>query len=79
MLPLSRKTGPRARRKDDHVNDPATHQALTHLANINGFLREIAAELKAINQRLAAKEERRVARKPSAGAAHESKPKPPRM
>jgi hypothetical protein len=58
------------------VNDPATHQALTHLANINGFLREIAAELKAINQRLAAKEARRVARKPTAG---ESKSKPPRM
>lgn len=61
------------------MNDPATHQALTHLANINGFLREIAAELKAINQRLAAKEARKVAKKPAAGATHDSKPKPPRM
>lgn len=55
------------------MNDPATNQALTHLANINGFLREIAAELKSINQRLAAKEARRVARKPTASAAHETK------
>ena len=61
------------------MNDPATHQALTHLANINGFLREIAAELKAINQRLAAKEARKVAKRPAAAAPHESKPKPPRM
>lgn len=60
------------------MNDPATHQALTHLANINGFLREIAAELKAINQRLAAKEARRVARKPPASAPHEPK-RPTRM
>jgi len=40
------------------VNDPATAQALNHLANINGFLREIAAELKALNQRDAAREAR---------------------
>lgn len=78
MLPSLQKDRAHARRKDDHVNDPATNQALTHLANINGFLREIAAELKAINQRMAAKEARQVARKPAAGATHESKPRPGR-
>lgn len=78
MLPPLPKPGPRARRKDDSVNDPATHQALTHLANINGFLREIAAELKSINQRLAAKEARKVARKPAAPPTQEPK-RPTRM
>jgi hypothetical protein len=41
------------------VDETATNQTLTHLTNITGFLREIAAELKAINRREAAKEARR--------------------
>jgi len=41
------------------VNDTATTQTLTHLTNIAGFLREIVAELKALNRREAAKEARR--------------------
>jgi len=41
------------------VDDIATNQTLTHLTNITGFLREIAAELKAINRREGAKEARR--------------------
>lgn len=41
------------------MNDTATTQVLTHLTNITGFLREIAAELKAINRRETAKEARR--------------------
>jgi hypothetical protein len=44
--------------EDEIVNDSATNQALTHLSNIAGFLREIAADLKTINQRSAAKEAR---------------------
>lgn len=51
------------------VNDTATTQTLTLLTNINGFLREIVAELKAINRRETAKEAKRhaekAARKPS--------------
>lgn len=45
------------------MNDTAIAQTLTHLTNITGFLREIAAELKAINRREAAKEARRSAEK----------------
>jgi hypothetical protein len=45
------------------VNDTATTQTLTHLTNITGFLREIVAELKAINRRETAKEARRHAEK----------------
>jgi hypothetical protein len=41
------------------VDDIATNQTLTHLTNITGFLREIAAELKAINRREAAREAKR--------------------
>ncbi|HRB12663.1 MAG TPA: hypothetical protein PKU70_06605 [Vicinamibacteria bacterium] len=41
------------------MNDTATTQTLTHLTNITGFLREIVAELKAINRRETAKETRR--------------------
>lgn len=78
MLPPLAEQGPTRPRKDTQVNDPATHQALTHLANINGFLREIAAELKAINQRLAAKEARRVSKKPAPSSTHDSKPRPTR-
>lgn len=52
------------------MNDTATTQTLTHLTNITGFLREIVAELKAINRRETAKEARRsgekTARKPPA-------------
>ena len=44
------------------MDDIATNQTLTHLTNITGFLREIAAELKAINRREAAKEARRTPR-----------------
>ena len=41
------------------MNDTATTQTLTHLTNITGFLREIAAELKAINRREAARDARK--------------------
>lgn len=45
------------------MNDTAATQTLTHLTNITGFLREIVAELKAINRRETAKEARRHAEK----------------
>lgn len=41
------------------MNDTATTQTLTHLTNITGFLREIAAELKAINRRETARDARK--------------------
>ena len=40
------------------MDEIATTQTLTHLTNISGFLREIAAELKTINRRESAKEAR---------------------
>lgn len=51
------------------MDNTAITQTLTHLTNITGFLREIVAELKAMNRRETAKEARRHAEKPSRKAA----------
>ena len=56
------------------LNDTATTQTLTHLTNITGFLREIAAELKTLNRREAARDARKADKVTARTRAKPSRP-----
>lgn len=52
------------------MDENATSQVLAHLTNIAGFLREIAGDLKAINQRARSKDVRKADKRVPPPASH---------